>query len=82
MRQPLVMGNWKLNGTKASVEALVKALIEPAAKAESVEVAVCPPVIFLGLVEKLAEGSRIQYGAQTPTCILLVPSPAKTLRSC
>lgn len=64
MRQPLVMGNWKLNGNKASVEALVKALIEPAAKAEGVEVAVCPPVIFLGLVEKLAEGSRIQYGAQ------------------
>ena len=52
MRQPLVMGNWKLNGTKASVEALVKALVEPAAKDEGVEVAVCPPVIFLDLVEK------------------------------
>ncbi len=64
MRQPLVMGNWKLNGTKASVEALVKALVEPAAKAEGVEVAICPPVIFLGLVEKLAEGTCIQYGAQ------------------
>ena len=24
MRQHLVMGNWKLNGTKASVEALIK----------------------------------------------------------
>ena len=64
MRQPLVMGNWKLNGTKASVEALVKALIEPAAKAEGVEVAFCPPVIFLDLVEKLTKGSRLQYGAQ------------------
>jgi triosephosphate isomerase len=58
------MGNWKLNGTKASVEALVKALIEPAAKAEGVEVAFCPPVIFLDLVEKLTKGSRLQYGAQ------------------
>lgn len=64
MRQPLVMGNWKLNGTKASVEALVKALIEPAAKTEGVEVAFCPPVIFLDLVEKLTKGSRLQYGAQ------------------
>ena len=64
MRQPLVMGNWKLNGTKASVEALVKALIEPAAKAEGVEVAFCPPVIFLDMVEKLTQGSRLQYGAQ------------------
>lgn len=26
MRQHLVMGNWKLNGTKASVEALIKGL--------------------------------------------------------
>jgi len=58
------MGNWKLNGTKASVEALVKALIEPAAKAEGVEVAFCPPVIFLDMVEKLTQGSRLQYGAQ------------------
>ena len=64
MRQPLVMGNWKLNGTKASVEALVKALIEPAAKAEGVEVAFCPPVIFLDMVEKLTQVSRLQYGAQ------------------
>lgn len=64
MRQPLVMGNWKLNGTKASVEALVKALIEPAAKAEGIEVAFCPPVIFLDMVEKLTQGSRLQYGAQ------------------
>ncbi len=64
MRQPLVMGNWKLNGTKASVEALVKALIELAARAEGVEVAFCPPVIFLDMVEKLTQGSRLQYGAQ------------------
>ena len=45
MRQHLVMGNWKLNGTKASVEALIKGLnrlplILPC------KVAVCPPVIF------------------------------------
>ena len=53
-----------MNGTKASVEALVKALVEPAAQAEGVEVAVCPPVIFLGLVESLTAGTRIQYGAQ------------------
>lgn len=64
MRQPLVMGNWKLNGTKASVEALIKDLIAPANAADGVEVAVCPPVIFLDMVEKLTAGSRIAFGAQ------------------
>jgi len=33
MRTPLVMGNWKLNGTKESVSALVKGL-EAAADSE------------------------------------------------
>lgn len=64
MRQPLIMGNWKLNGTKASVEALINGLKEAAAAATGVEVAVCPPVIFLGQVEQLTAGSAIKYGSQ------------------
>lgn len=64
MRKPLVMGNWKLNGTKESVTSLVKALIEPAAQAPSVEVAVCSPAIFLGLVEELAKNSAVKYGSE------------------
>ncbi|MDD6177343.1 MAG: triose-phosphate isomerase [Succinivibrionaceae bacterium] len=64
MRKPLVMGNWKLNGTKESVTSLVKALIEPAAQAPNVEVAVCAPAIFIGLVEDLATGTAINYGSE------------------
>lgn len=64
MRKPLVMGNWKLNGTKESVTSLVKALIEPAAQAPSVEVAVCAPAIFIGLVEQLAANTAINYGSE------------------
>lgn len=64
MRTPLVMGNWKLNGNKASVEALVKGLITPANDATGVEVAVCAPVIFLAMVEQLAAGSKLTYGSQ------------------
>ncbi|CAG9001416.1 MAG: Triosephosphate isomerase [Candidatus Celerinatantimonas neptuna] len=64
MRTPLVMGNWKLNGNKASVEALVKGLIEPANAATNVQVAVCAPVIFLGQVEQLTAGSKLAYGSQ------------------
>ncbi len=64
MRTPLVMGNWKLNGTKASVEALVKGLEAAATANPSVEVAVCPPALFIGQVEALTQNSPIQYGSQ------------------
>ena len=64
MRTPLVMGNWKLNGTKASVKALVEALLKPAADNPKVEVAVCAPAIFIGTVEQLAQGSALQYGSE------------------
>ena len=59
------MGNWKLNGTKASVTALVEAIKAPAAAAgDKADVAVCAPTIFLGLVEQLAQGSKIAYGSE------------------
>ena len=64
MRKPLVMGNWKLNGTKESVNNLVNALIAPANNATGVEVAVCAPAIFIGTVEALAKGSALQYGSE------------------
>ncbi len=65
MRKPLVMGNWKLNGTKESVTALVKALTEPADKASGkADVAVCSPAVFIGMVEQLAAGSKLQYGSE------------------
>ncbi|GGA91978.1 triose-phosphate isomerase [Agarivorans gilvus] len=64
MRTPLVMGNWKLNGTKDSVTALVNGLIEPAKAATGVQTAICPPVVFLGQVEALVGDAPIAYGAQ------------------
>ena len=65
MRTPLVMGNWKLNGTKQSVSELVQAFVPAAAKvAGKAEVAVCAPAVFIGLVEKLAEGSKLKWGAE------------------
>ncbi len=65
MRTPLVMGNWKLNGTKDSVTALVTALKDPANKAAGkAEVAVCAPAVFIGMVEQLAAGSKLQWGSE------------------
>lgn len=64
MRTPLVMGNWKLNGTKDSVSALVKGLVEAADAATNVEVAVCPPAIFIEQVANLTADNSIEFGAQ------------------
>ncbi|MBO5567052.1 MAG: triose-phosphate isomerase [Succinivibrio sp.] len=65
MRKPLVMGNWKLNGTKQSVTELINAFVAPANKvAGKVEVAICAPAIFIGTVEDLASGSRLQWGSE------------------
>ncbi|GAB4358612.1 MAG: triose-phosphate isomerase [Gammaproteobacteria bacterium] len=64
MRQPLVAGNWKMNGTRASIEALlngIKAGIDPELRAE---VAVCPPAVYLAQVADALRGSTIFWGAQ------------------
>ena len=65
MRRPLVMGNWKLNGTKASVEALLTGIL-PAAEAnkDKMETAVCAPEIFIGQVEAKLSGTAIAWGAE------------------
>ncbi|WP_354625679.1 triose-phosphate isomerase [Psychromonas sp. MME2] len=64
MRTPLVMGNWKLNGTKESVTALIKGLESAADAATNVEVAVCPPAIFIEQVAGLVANNSIKFGAQ------------------
>lgn len=64
MRKPVVMGNWKLNGTKATVTDLIKAFSQSANNAANVDVAICAPAIFIGMVETLAAGSQLKYGSE------------------
>ncbi|USH02621.1 triose-phosphate isomerase [Grimontia kaedaensis] len=66
MRRPLVMGNWKLNGSKAMVADLIKGLDAQLAGVEGVDAAIAPPVMYLDLAEQLlgkAE-SKILLGSQ------------------
>ena len=64
MRKPVVMGNWKLNGTKSTVTDLIKAFTGVANSNEKVDVAICAPAIFIGMVESLATGSKLQWGSE------------------
>ena len=41
MRQPLVAGNWKMNGSLASIESLIQGIKAGLASVTSAELAVC-----------------------------------------
>jgi triosephosphate isomerase len=67
MRKPLVAGNWKMNLNLSHGRDLVAAIrtgIEAAGVHEQVEVAVCPPAVYLFQIAETAKGGAIQIGAQ------------------
>jgi triosephosphate isomerase len=64
MRQPLIAGNWKMNGSKASVRELLAGVVGGAAEIRASEIAVCPPFPFLQMVQEALAGSQVRLGAQ------------------
>lgn len=63
MRRPLVMGNWKMHGTRDSVRQLLKDSAE-AGGALTADVVVCPAYVHLQLALDLCEGTAVSVGAQ------------------
>ncbi|MFW6348955.1 MAG: triose-phosphate isomerase [Thiohalospira sp.] len=64
MRQPLVAGNWKMNGDRASNEALLNGIKAGIGDVQQTEVAVCVPFVYLADVQRQLEASPIRWGAQ------------------
>ena len=65
MRQPIVAGNWKLNGTRASTRELVGGVVAGLGSVtDAVEVVVCPTYLHLVDAAALLEGGRVALGAQ------------------
>ncbi len=64
MRRPFIAGNWKMNLDLASSVALVEGLVKKLADCGDVDVAVCPPSVYLAAVAKAAAGSIVGVGAQ------------------
>jgi triosephosphate isomerase (TIM) len=64
MRQRLVAGNWKLNGSRDLVRSLVGALVDGIGSGIEAEVAVCPPFVYLPETAAALNGSPLQLGAQ------------------
>lgn len=63
MRRPLVAGNWKMHGTRASVAELIKGLRQ-LDMPSGVEVAVMPPCLYINQVIQGLDGKSIAVGAQ------------------
>lgn len=64
MRQPLVAGNWKMNGSRDSVKTLVDGINAGMGDISGVDVLVCAPYVFLADVQTMLEGSAVQLGAE------------------
>ena len=64
MRQKLVAGNWKMNGSKASIKELLDGIKKSIGDVASAEVAVCPPFVYLADVETQLTGTPVVWGAQ------------------
>jgi triosephosphate isomerase len=63
-RGRLVAGNWKMHGSRASVQALLDSLLQGIPKDAKVGCAVCAPFPYLALVAERLRGSPIAWGAQ------------------
>ena len=62
MRKTLVVGNWKMNGSRLANAELLTALL--AARPFTSDVAVCTPAVYLTETAATLAGSDIRWGAQ------------------
>jgi len=62
-RRPLVAGNWKMNGLRASIDVLKK-IIDGAQALGDVDIIVCPPATLIACFADAARGTRVGIGAQ------------------
>jgi triosephosphate isomerase len=64
MRQPMVAGNWKMNGSSDSVRTLIAGIAAGMASVSKAEVVVCPPAVYIPRVSGAVGGTAIKIGAQ------------------
>jgi len=64
MRKPFIAGNWKMNTNSQGAVDLASGLAEQLRDVENVDIAVCPPFVYLGAVAGALNASNIALGAQ------------------
>lgn len=63
-RKLFIAGNWKMNTTQAEGVALAKALVADIGSVNEMDLAVCPPFVYLPAVAGALKGGKIALGAQ------------------
>jgi triosephosphate isomerase len=64
MREFLIAGNWKMNGSNTASDALISGIIKDVPDGDGFRVLVCPPFPYLAAVASLVAGSKVALGAQ------------------
>ncbi len=62
--QPLIAGNWKMNGLKSSTAEFDAMLAGAGAVAAKADLLVCPPATLIAALADKARGSKLKVGAQ------------------
>ena len=64
MRRLFIAGNWKMNLNRGQSLSLVQSLVESLRGVSGVDIAVCPPAVYLGELGKALHATNIGLGAQ------------------
>jgi triosephosphate isomerase len=64
MRQPLVAGNWKMNGSLDGIRILLAGIKTGITTVAVAEVAVCPPAVYIPEVQSTLQDTPIAWGGQ------------------
>jgi triosephosphate isomerase len=63
-RQPIVAGNWKMNGSRAESATLLSGLKQGLGSVKKAQVVVCPPFILIPLAAQELAGTAAAWGGQ------------------
>src|SRR5215813_4227550 len=63
-RHPLIAGNWKMNGVRASTAELEAVIAGAAALADRTDLMVCPPATLIAAFAARAAGTPVAIGGQ------------------
>ena len=63
-RKLLIAGNWKMNTSATEAIALAEGLVAELRSVDAVDIAICPPLVYLSAVAGVVAGTNIELGAQ------------------
>jgi triosephosphate isomerase len=64
MRRIFIAGNWKMNLNREQSVALARGIAEKVGPKSDIEVAVCPPSVYIDCVSSVVSGTAVGLGAQ------------------